>query len=109
MRMNLDAIGVVEVNFYTNAVVVLDEMLKASSVELISCHKKLGGRMVHIVISGKTSDVNAAIEAARNAEGKIGEGNIKVAITISNPDPEVIKLMNLFEEHLNQLEESLER
>jgi len=109
MKMNLDAIGVVEVNYFTNAVVVLDEMLKASNVELISCHKKLGGRMVHTVVSGKTSSVNAAIEAAKNAVDKVGEGNVKVAITISNPHPEVIKLMNLLEEKLAVIEESMER
>lgn len=100
MTVNLDAIGVVEVNFYANAVVVLDDMLKASSVDIVSCHKTLGGRMVHTVVSGKTSSVNAAIEAAKNAEGKVGTGNVKVAITISNPHPEVIKLMNLLEESL---------
>lgn len=109
MGMNLDAIGVVEVNFYANAVVVLDEMLKASSVELVSCHKQLGGRMVHTVVSGKTSSVNAAIEAAKNAEDKVGEGNIKVAVTISNPHPEVIKLMNLLEDKLAIMEASKEK
>jgi len=40
--LKINAIGVVEVNFYTNAVTVLDEMMKASNVELVSCHKKLG-------------------------------------------------------------------
>ncbi|MFA9465574.1 MAG: BMC domain-containing protein [Velocimicrobium sp.] len=106
--MNLDAIGVVEVNYYTNAVVVLDEMLKASSVDVVSCHKKLGGRMVHTVVSGKTSSVNAAIDAAKRAEDKVGSENIKVAITISNPHPEVIKLMNLLEKKLTQIEASNE-
>ncbi|MGO5051654.1 BMC domain-containing protein [Lachnospiraceae bacterium LCP25S3_G4] len=98
--MNLNSIGVVEVNYYSNSVVVLDEMLKASNVELASCHKKLGGRMVHTVVTGKTSDVNAAIEAAKLSVGKVGKENVKVAVTISNPHPEVVKLMNLLEEKL---------
>jgi microcompartment protein CcmL/EutN len=93
--LKLNAIGVVEVNYFTNSVVVLDEMLKASDVELVSIHKKLGGRMVHSVIAGETSAVNAAIEAAENAKSIVGEKNIKVAVTISNPHPEVIKLLNL--------------
>ncbi len=109
MKGKLNAIGVVEVNYYANAVVVLDAMLKASNVELISCHKKLGGRMVHTVVTGNTSAVNAATEAARNTEDKVGKGNVKVAITISNPHPEVIKLMNLLEENLNKREEIPER
>lgn len=93
--MKLNAIGVVEVNYYTNSVVVIDEMLKASDVELVSFHKKLGGRMVHSIVAGETSAVNAAIEAAENARSIVGENNIKVAVTISNPHPEVIKLLNL--------------
>ena len=93
--LKINAIGVVEVSFYTNAVVVLDEMMKASDVELVSCHKKLGGRMVHSIIAGETSSVNAAIEAANNAKSIVGEDNVKVAVTISNPHPEIIKLLNL--------------
>ncbi|MEG1993179.1 MAG: BMC domain-containing protein [Acetivibrio sp.] len=102
--MKVDAIGVVEVNYYSNAVVVLDEMLKASQVELVSCHKRLGGRMVHTVISGKTSSVDAAIDAAQKSKAKVGDNNVKVAITISNPHPEVIKLMNLLEKKLVKME-----
>ena len=94
-NLKRNAIGVVEVNFFTNSVVVLDEMLKASDVELVSFHSKLGGRMVHSIIAGETSAVNAAIEAANNAKKIVGEKNVKVAVTISNPHPEVIKLLNL--------------
>ncbi|GAA4293610.1 hypothetical protein GCM10023142_29880 [Anaerocolumna aminovalerica] len=96
--MKINAIGVVEVNFYTNAVTVLDEMMKASDVELVSCHKKLGGRMVHSIVAGETSSVNAAIEAANAAKSIVGEDNVKVAVTISNPHPEIIKLLNMIGE-----------
>nr|WP_253294686.1 BMC domain-containing protein [Anaerocolumna aminovalerica] len=96
--MKINAIGVVEVNFFTNAVTVLDEMMKASDVELVSCHKKLGGRMVHSIVAGETSSVNAAIEAANAAKSIVGEDNVKVAVTISNPHPEIIKLLNMIGE-----------
>jgi len=96
--LKINAIGVVEVNFYTNAVTVLDEMMKASNVELVSCHKKLGGRMVHSIVAGETSSVNAAIEAANAAKSIVGEDNVKVAVTISNPHPEIIKLLNMIGE-----------
>lgn len=98
INLKINAIGVVEVSFYTNAVTVLDEMMKASNVELVSCHKKLGGRMVHSIVAGETSSVNAAIEAANNAKSIVGEDNVKVAVTISNPHPEIIKLLNLIGE-----------
>lgn len=99
--MKRNAIGIVEVNFYSNSVVVLDEMLKAADVELVDYHKKLGGRMVHSVIAGETSSVDAAIAAADNARQIVGDKNVKVAVTISNPHPEVVKLLNLICDNLN--------
>jgi microcompartment protein CcmL/EutN len=98
INLKINAIGVVEVSFYTNAVTVLDEMMKASDVELVSCHKKLGGRMVHSIVAGETSAVNAAVEAANKAKSIVGEDNVKVAVTISNPHPEIIKLLNMIGE-----------
>ncbi|NCB70362.1 MAG: BMC domain-containing protein [Clostridia bacterium] len=92
------AIGVVEINFFTNALIALDEMLKASDVHLVSCEKKLGGRMVTIIVGGDTSSVNAAIEAVYATGGRIGEKNIKVAVAISNPHPEIKRLLNLAED-----------
>lgn len=90
-----NAIGVVEVNFFANALIVLDEMLKASEVHLVACEKTLGGRMVSIIVGGDTSAVNAAIEAALLTKQVVGEKNIKVAVTISNPHIEIRKLFNL--------------
>lgn len=93
--MKINAIGVIEVNYFTNSVVVLDAMMKASDVEIVSCHKRLGGKMVHSIVAGETSSVDAAIQAANEAKDIVGENNLKVAVTISNPHPEIIKLLNL--------------
>jgi len=93
--LKINAIGVVEVSFYTKSVVVMDAMLKAAEVELVSWHKLLGGRMTQSVIAGRTSDVDAAIEAAYKSKEVIGEQNLKIAVCISNPHPEVIKLLNM--------------
>ncbi|MDF2842253.1 MAG: microcompartment protein [Herbinix sp.] len=93
--MKRNAIGVVEVNYFANSVIVVDAMMKAAEVELVSCHKTLGGRMVHTIVAGETSAVNATIEAANAAESIIGKDNLKVAVTISNPHPEIMKLLNL--------------
>ncbi len=97
-KKNFSAIGVVEINFFTNALIALDEMLKASDVHLVSCEKKLGGRMVTIIVGGDTSSVNSAIEAVYATGGRIGENNIKVAVAISNPHPEIKRLLNLAED-----------
>ncbi|MGL5256936.1 MAG: BMC domain-containing protein [Proteocatella sp.] len=95
---NFNAIGVVEITFFTNALIVLDEMLKASEVHLVACEKKLGGRMVTIIVGGNTSSVNAAIETALDTGERVGEKNIKVAVSIPNPHPEIRKLLNLIKQ-----------
>lgn len=95
---NFNAIGVVEITFFTNALIVLDEMLKASEVHLVACEKKLGGRLVTIIVGGDTSSVNAAIETALDTGARVGEKNIKVAVSIPNPHPEIKKLLNLIKQ-----------
>lgn len=102
---NFNAIGVVEINFFTNALIVLDEMLKASDVHLVACEKKLGGRMVTIIVAGDTSSVNASVETAIASGDKIGADNIKVAVSISNPHPEIRKLLNLIKQPPTKTEE----
>lgn len=90
-RTGYDAIGVVEVSFYANAVYLLDVMTKTAQVEFFAAEKLLGGRLVTFIVGGTISEVNAAVEAAR-ITGEGMEGNpVKVAITISNPHPEIMK------------------
>ncbi len=105
---NFNAIGVVEINFFTNALIVLDEMLKSSDVHLVACEKKLGGRMVTIIVAGDTSSVNASVETAIASGDKIGADNIKVAVSISNPHPEIRKLLNLITQDTPKTEETKE-
>jgi len=93
--IKLDAIGVVEISFYANAVVILDAMLKSSDVELADCQKRLGGKLVQVIIKGTTSAVESAMESARDAGKAVGEKNIKVAVTISNPHPQILKLLKM--------------
>lgn len=105
---NFNAIGVVEINFFTNALIVLDEMLKSSDVHLVACEKKLGGRMVTIIVAGDTSSVNASVETAIASGDKIGADNIKVAVSISNPHPEIRKLLNLITQDTPKTEKTKE-
>ena len=111
INLRQSAIGVLEVSYFANTVVVVDQALKAAQVELVSCHKRLGGKMCHTVLAGSTSGVEAArplpdpgaveaaMEAARAAGRIVGEHNVKVAVTISNPHPQVLKLLNMIESH----------
>lgn len=94
MKQGFSAIGIIEISLFTNALIVLDETLKASDVRLISMEKKLGGRLVSIIIGGQTSAVQAAIDVAKGMGHKVGDKNIKIAITIPSPHPEIIKLIH---------------
>ena len=62
INLRQSAIGVLEVSYFANTVVVVDQALKAAQVELVSCHKRLGGKMCHTVLAGSTSGVEAAME-----------------------------------------------
>ena len=48
-------------------------MLKAADVRLIHVEKRLGGRLVTVVIDGEVSAVTAAAEAGREAAAQVGK------------------------------------
>lgn len=85
------AIALLEVQALTAAVVGLDAMLKAADVRLVHIERRLGGRMVTIVVDGGVSDVTAAAEAGKAAAGAVGK--VKLCEVISNPHPEIIKFI----------------
>ena len=64
--MNIKAIGLIEVSGSVAAIDALDIMCKAAAVTLVTWEKKLGGRLVTVVVTGDVSDVTAAV-AATNA------------------------------------------
>lgn len=90
-RTAYDAVGVVEVSLYANAVYLLDVMGKAANVKFLAAEKLLGGRLVTLIVGGATSEVCAAVGAARTAGECMAKNPVKVAITISNPHPEIMK------------------
>lgn len=88
-----DAIGVVEISLYSNAVYLLDVMEKSAQIEFLTSEKLLGGRLVTLIIGGTTSEVGAAIEAVRAAGTVMNKNPVKLAIVISNPHPEIMKFV----------------
>ena len=58
------SLGFVEVSGVSAAIDALDIMCKAADVELISWERKLGGRLVTVIITGTVSAVTAAVESA---------------------------------------------
>ena len=60
------AIALLEVQAMSAAIEGLDAMLKAADVRLIHVEKRLGGRLVTVVVDGTVSAVTAAAALARD-------------------------------------------
>ena len=82
------AIGLLEVQAMVAAVAGLDAMLKAANVELIHVEKRLGGRLVTVVVEGTVSAVQAAVDAGVVAASQVG--NVKLYEVIARPHPDVM-------------------
>ena len=85
------SLGFIEITGVVAAVDALDIMCKTSGVELATWERKLGGRLVTIVITGDVAAVTEAVEAASAKAIK------KPAATgiIANPHEEIMRLVNL--------------
>lgn len=84
------AYGFFEIPSVTAAVAAIDIMCKTAEVELVTWEKKLGGRLVTVIVRGDVSAVTQAIEAA-------AENGIKkpaAYVVIANPHEEIIKMVN---------------
>ena len=73
------------------AIAGLDAMVKTAAVKLIHVEKRLGGRLVTVVVEGSVSDVTAAAEAGRAAAAEVGK--VKLCEVIARPHPEVMKFL----------------
>ena len=87
----MTAIALLEVQAMVAAIVGLDAMVKAADVKLIHVEKRLGGRLVTVVVEGEVSAVTAALEAGKNAAAEVG--NVKVCEVIARPHPDVMKFL----------------
>ena len=82
------AIGLVETIGLVSIINAIDAALKAANVELASSVIRLDGGLVAVIFKGDVSSVRAAVEAAAEAAGRIGE--LRAAHVIPRPDPAVV-------------------
>lgn len=73
------------------AITGLDAMVKAADVKLIHVEKRLGGRLVTVVVQGEVSAVTAALEAGAAAAKEVGK--VKCREVIANPHPGVMRFL----------------
>ena len=86
-----NAIALLEVQALVAAIAGLDAMVKAANVKLIHVEKRLGGRLVTVVVQGSVSDVTAALEAGVKAAKLVG--SVKLAEVIARPHPDVMSFL----------------
>ncbi len=87
----MKSIGLVEVSGVTAAIDCLDIMCKSADVEFVTWERKLGGRLVTIVVEGQVSAVTAAVE---NAMANAIKKPVSHAV-IASPHEEVQRLLEL--------------
>ena len=63
----MNALGLIEVPSVTASVGCLDAMCKTADVRFVTWERKLGGRLVTIIVEGDVSAVTAAVERAKQA------------------------------------------
>ena len=85
------AIALLEVQAMVAAIAGLDAMLKAADVRLIHVERRLGGRLVTIVVDGTISDVTAAAQAGKAAAAQVGK--VKLCEVIARPHPQITKFL----------------
>ncbi len=83
--------GFIEITGVVAALDALDIMCKTADVELASWERKLGGRLVTIIVEGDVAAVTEAVEAAAaNAIKKPASYAV-----IARPHEEIVKLVEL--------------
>ncbi len=86
------AIGLLEFSGLVASVAGLDAMLKAADVRLIHSEKRLGGRLVTLIVKGNVSAVAAAVEAGAKEAQVLGKMHGKAVI--ASPHGEVMKFFD---------------
>lgn len=86
------SIGLLEVSGLVASISGLDAMLKAANVRLIHTEKRLGGRLVTLIVKGNVSAVKAAVEAGIEAAKPLGKIHGKAVI--ARPHGEIMKFFD---------------
>jgi len=87
------AIALLEVEGLVAAIEGLDAMLKTAEVRLVHSEKRLGGRLVTLIISGKVDAVTSALESGKAVAAPLGK--VYGSEVIANPHPELLKFFDM--------------
>ncbi len=85
------AYGLIEITGVVAAMDALDKMCKAASVTLSTWERKIGGRLVTIIVEGDVADCKTAVQAALTDPIR----DVASHGVIANPHEEIVRLVNL--------------
>ncbi len=82
------ALGMIETKGWVGLVEATDVMCKAANVEVIKTIQ-IGGAYVTTIVRGDVGSVRAAVDAAAEAAGKVGE--LVASHVIARPHPDLLE------------------
>ena len=94
----MKALGFIEITGVVAALDALDIMCKSANVELVTWERKLGGRLVTIIVEGDLSAVNAAVQNASNLAIK----KPVAKLVLANPHEETRRIVDLSAQRLKK-------
>lgn len=105
--MNINfSIGMVEVSGLGDAIIMLDEMCKTADVEFVATERKLGGRLVTIVVRGDLTAVKASVDKGVSMAKSLG--SYKASQVIARPHAEILPYLHLDEDKVSGASEKPE-
>ncbi len=87
------SIGMVEVSGLGDAILMLDDMCKVADVTFAATERKLGGRLVTIVVTGELTAVKASVDAGVKRAQELG--SYKASHVIARPHKEILPFLHL--------------
>ena len=87
----MKSLGLIEVSGVTGAIDCLDIMCKSADVEFVTWERKLGGRLVTVIVQGDVSAVTAAVDSA------VANGIVKPCshAVIASPHEETMRIVQV--------------
>ncbi|MBP3542891.1 MAG: BMC domain-containing protein [Lachnospiraceae bacterium] len=98
----MKSLGFLEIPSVAAAVDALDTMCKTADVEFVTWERKMGGRLVTIILQGEVAAVTEAVESA------VQSAILKPAAhaVIANPHEELWKIIELSQKKLRKMEQT---
>lgn len=90
-----NAIALLEVEGLVASIEGLDAMLKTADVRLVHTEKRLGGRLVTLIVAGKVDAVTSALERGKVTSEPLGK--VFGSEVIPNPHDELLKFFDMGE------------